>query len=374
MNELTLALLTDLPWAHWTSLTCDGSDHALPLPTFSLQQHDRLCVRLFFCVKTSNYLNSVFASVARMITWAWELMRVSFIMLCMRCGRAKGELKTATGRNRLKYKKRDDKESIKMLYKTKRFIFQAFLHGTLHESSSFMFTSSICDAFDCEEITFTCWRKRDLRFANLLALPFGWLPWTCGLPLLSLAALVPFETSCSAWSQRIAWDWRQALVGQLLWLALSGCSRYARPLPKRIVKVRDFLTAMEPSQSFRLPFASFSCHRFHSLRFSHRTRWIDDCREFHTKNIDCLCPLHRMAMALFQSKCFFLYHFLLFLLVKVLFWRLFSFVSLFSHEISQPHHGSASEREVGIFKFELRPATKNIFISWFLAQFHFTIH
>lgn len=63
---------------------------------------------------------------------------------------------------------------------------------------------------------------------------------------------------------------------------------------------------LEPSAAVTFasnsPFGSIfgAAHHSHSLRSSHRTHWIGDCRAFHTMNIDCLCPLHPLtAMALF---------------------------------------------------------------------------
>lgn len=147
--------------------------------------------------------------------------------------------------------------------------------------------------------TFTCWHaSRDLRSANLRALLCGWLPWLCGPRRPSSAAPERFETNCSVWSRRTASDCRRALVGRLVWFSPSGCNLCARWRPDGNHRIGLWLWQFK---TFFLPFCSFWDRRFHSPRLSHQTRWIDDCREFHTTSIDCLYPLHPMATALFLN-------------------------------------------------------------------------
>lgn len=144
----------------------------------------------------------------------------------------------------------------------------------------------------------------DLRSANLLAPLCGWLPSLFGSPRPSSTAPAPSCTKRSASAPQTALGCRRALVGLLLWLSPSWCSRCARQRPKEVEPLQTHHESESPT-TFS-PSCSVFAHHFHSLHSSRQTHWIDGCRGFHTMNIDCLCPLHPlMAMALFQTKRFF---------------------------------------------------------------------
>lgn len=64
-----------------------------------------------------------------------------------------------------------------------------------------------------------------------------------------------------------------------------------------------FRHAIATGCCLNLPFSETFRRRFHSDHLSHHIRWIGGCQEFHTKNIDCLCPSRLvMGTALFQWK------------------------------------------------------------------------
>lgn len=91
-----------------------------------------------------------------------------------------------------------------------------------------------------------------------------------------------------------------------------------------------------------------SSHHSHSPRSSHQIHWIDDCRAFHTMNIDCLCPLHPlMATALFSTLS--LPTLTRFRLVFHNSFYRFFLVSFFSLENSQPKHRSTFRQGRKIF-------------------------